>query len=357
MSDVTIERLIIPETLDGPGGADFVEMTAVRNRIEAETMGNADLNFEAAELLPFWQDPYRKEELWVARVDGRIVARTFFESPEEGREAWFGIEVLPEFRRRGIGSALFETVTGLARRDGRDVLQTYAMEPAGFDDPLPAPTGFGAVSRGSAPTRFLTGLGFELQQVERMSRLELPLDAAELDNRITQLQTSADYGVVTWAGRTPEAWLDDIALLLRRMSTDAPSADLEVSEEQWDAARVRDLDDRQERSPRTRLTAAAVHEPSGTLAAFTVLDLPAELHRPVSQEDTLVLIEHRGHRLGMLLKLANLRQLQQVRPGHLSVITFNAEENRPMLDVNEAIGFAAVAYSGGWRRSLTPPVV
>jgi hypothetical protein len=68
------------------------------------------------------------------------------------------------------------------------------------------------------------------------------------------------------------------------------------------------------------------------------------------QYATLVRREFRGHRLGMLVKIANLAQLERVDPGHPSILTFNAEENRHMLDVNEALGFRAFGSAGCWRR-------
>jgi hypothetical protein len=55
----------------------------------------------------------------------------------------------------------------------------------------------------------------------------------------------------------------------------------------------------------------------------------------------------------MLLKAANLLELDAVAPGHPSVVTWNAEENRHMLDVNERIGFVPMAaVDGAWRRDL-----
>lgn len=61
-------------------------------------------------------------------------------------------------------------------------------------------------------------------------------------------------------------------------------------------------------------------------------------------------IKHRGHRLGMLLKIASLRNLQLSTPAPALVYTFNAEENRLMLEVNEAIGFWPVGHAGCWRK-------
>lgn len=95
------------------------------------------------------------------------------------------------------------------------------------------------------------------------------------------------------------------------------------------------------------------HVPPGPLVGYTVLSAPREIARAVTQDDMLVLREHRGHRLGMLLKVAILEASQRGMPGRPSVITFNAEENRHMPRVNEHLEFAPIGYEGAWRRVLS----
>jgi len=346
-----VEEVVPPLTLDDPGAADFIAAHEIKNVLETEGYGSDELTFTPAESLPGWHDKSHPIRLFVIRVDGVIVARTFYNrlADDDTGTAWTGGGVLPGFRNRGIGNALADHVEQFARADGKRKLIVYAVSPGGAGPRLDAPTGFGSVPADNAEVRFLLSRGFELEQVERGSRLALPVTVGVDD---AAARSGPDYRIHEWVGRTPEEWVDDIALLLTRMSTDAPSAGLEEPEDVWTADRVRDYEQRHESSPRTEVTAAVEHIPTGHLVGFTVLSAPAEIDRPLSQDDTLVLREHRGHGLGMLLKLANIDHVQRVRPGHPSIITFNAEENRHMLDVNEHVGFTPIGYEGAWKKDL-----
>ncbi len=371
-----LDELFIPAAPGRPGWADFEAATAVAATVEAEGYGSTELVLSAAELLPEWlNQAWQPRRLLVARVDGRIVARGVYETladeapadeaPIEDApiedpvaHAWIAVQVLADHRRRGIGTALFDRLEAIAESSSRPIQIVYTVSPDAEGPRLHAPTGFGSVPLGNPEVRFLLGRGYRLEQVVRTSRLALPTDADAVERLRADaaLAAGVDYAVLCWTDRTPPEWLADLAVLRTRMTTDAPSAGLEEPEDVWTAARVAEEEEAAAGSPRSTFTAVVLHRRTGRLVAFTELSVPRETSRAVVQEDTLVLREHRGHRLGLLLKTANLQRLDRERPGHPSVLTFNAEENRHMLQVNEAIGFRSIGQEGAWRRSVADPV-
>ena len=343
---IEVEELTIPATADAPDAADFAAAVDVAMTVEAEGYHTDDLRLSPAESLPWWHDPNSPRRLFGVRVDGRLVARAMYDRlVTDPENAWAMVQVLSAYRNRGIGSALADAVEGHIRAEGRSKILVYAVSADSPGERIASPTGFGSVPAGNREVRFLRARGYELQQVERASRLALPVDLDVPD-------AGADYRVHHWVDHTPPEWLEDMALLHTRMSTDAPTAGLDEPEDVVTVERLLAMEEAHAASPRSMLTAAAEHVPSGRLAGFTSLSVPIESDRAVHQDDTLVLREHRGHRLGMLLKIANLVHLQRERPGHPSVVTFNAEENRYMLDVNEAVGFEPMGYEGAWRLDL-----
>ena len=354
----TIDEITTPASMADDSG-EYTEMIAVRNEIETEVMGTDALTMSAAELLPLYSDQeYSPRRMVVVRVDGRIVGRGFFGWPpeEDAKAATVYGEILTRFRGQGLGTALFDHLEGLATGAGYGIAQTYATHsPLEGGERLPSPTGFGDLAARDPGVRFMTRRGYQLEQVNRVSAVTLPFDPDDLAALRQTAQDAAgdDYRIVAWLGATPPEWRDDLALLHNRMSVDMPQGGLDVTEEQWDEARVIANDERMEAGGRQLLTVAAEHVPTGRLAGFSVLWLPADRSRPVGQEDTLVLSEHRGHRLGMLMKIANLQELARLSPETTMVYTGNAEENRHMLSVNEAVGFRAIGYEGAWKKVLT----
>ena len=354
MSGFSIDELRIPESVDAPGWPDFVRAVDICNTVDAITYGTPDLAYEPTEELPSLHDPHRPAHLLVARVDGDIVGRTLVEIQiDDPDTAWSVVQVLPAFEGRGIGGALASGVEDVVRTAGRRKILAYAADREPGGDRRVPPTGFGSVAASSRTTRFLDAHGYRLEQVNRVSRIALPVDGIVASLDAARERSGPDFAVHRWTAGTPERWLADIATLITRMSTDAPDAGLESPEDVWTAERVASEDARRAaENPRRLVTTAVEHRPTGRLVAFTELSVPPEGHRAAVQYATLVLPEYRGNGLGMLAKLANLAYLPETSPGHPSAVTFNAEENRPMLDVNEALGFVPIAYEGAWRKDL-----
>lgn len=93
----------------------------------------------------------------------------------------------------------------------------------------------------------------------------------------------------------------------------------------------------------------------GRLAGYTELKGSRQQPGRLDQRDTLVRPEHRGHRLGLALKLANLRALQSRTTAPATVHTWNAEANAPMIAVNDQLGFRPVEYQRVWQGPVSDP--
>jgi GNAT superfamily N-acetyltransferase len=354
MSGFSIEELRIPGTVDAPGWGDFVRAVEVGNRVDAISFGTPDLAYEPAEELPSFHDPHKPAHLLVARAEGDIVGRVWVEMQVDDPDTtWSVMQVLPEFEGQGIGRALAAALEDLVRTAGRRKVLAYASEHDAEGERRVPPTGFGSVAARSRTTRFLDANGYRLEQVNRVSRIQLPVPDVDDSLETARDRSGPDFALHHWIGSTPERWLADIATLVTRMSTDAPDAGLETPEDVWTAERVASEDARRAaENPRRLVTSAVEHLPTGRLVAFTEFSVPPQRHRAAMQYATLVLPEYRGNGLGMVVKLANLAYLPRVSPGHPSVVTFNAEENRHMLAVNEALGFVPIASEGAWRKDL-----
>ncbi|MFJ4039087.1 GNAT family N-acetyltransferase [Microbacterium sp. NPDC090007] len=352
---VELRRLHVPTRIDDPDAADFGEMVRVRNLVYREISGHDDHAMTPAELLPSYQPRREMERFsWIVVDDGTVVGRVGLDLPQEedARTGFWLIELRRSAWGRGIGRAAFAEIERVARAHERPVLQSWAEHPAAEGDRIDAPTGFGSVPRDHA-ARFLLASGCTLEQIVRVSALDLAGIRPHLRELLAEAEAqAAGYRIIQWTLPTPEEFVDAFASMKARMVTDAPSAGLVFDEEAWDAARLRRYEADYLDAGRHMLVTAAQNVDSGELAAFNELVIGTDRSRATSQEDTLVVAAHRGHRLGMLVKCAGLLAWHDIAPDSPRVITYNAEENRPMLSINEAIGFAPISYEGAWKKVL-----
>ena len=283
------------------------------------------------------RDPSELVRLLLAVEGGEPVGAALVELPlrDNTHLAYVEVHVLPEARRRGVGTALLGAAEQAA---DRPLVTTDLDEPPDL------------VGR-SPGRRFLERHGFGCALTEARRDLELPVPEPLLTALEREAAArSAGYAVVTWRDRCPAALVDARAALGRVMSTDAPYGALDRQEEAWDAARVRERERLLGQQGRASVVAAAVHEASGELVAFSELAARPALPDVVEQWETLVLAAHRGRALGLLVKAAALRRLAVEQPKARRVCTTNADTNRWMIAVNERLGFAPDGEDTSWER-------
>ncbi len=209
------------------------------------------------------------------------------------------------------------------------------------------------VPANSPDTRFALAHGYRLGQIERSSELPLPMPAERLDALYDEAVRAAgsDYRVLGWWRHAPEEYVVGFAALRARMTRDVPQSGIALDDEEWTPSRVRELEQLMIDRGEPFLCSVAQHIPSGRLVAYTDLVVP-EGGGKVEQHDTLVVREHRGHRLGMLVKAENIRRLAELEPNATRILTWNADENEYMLAVNNAFGFRLHGLVGNWQKSL-----
>jgi GNAT superfamily N-acetyltransferase len=247
--------------------------------------------------------------------------------------------VAPDRRRRGLGTQLLAHLVADARAAGRARLALQASE------------GIATSSPGSG---FLRAAGARLGQVEMRRRLVLPaVDPRALRDLAASARRAArGYRLVQWTGPTPPDRRTDLAGLIARMSTDAPQGDFTLEGQRWDAERVRRRDAAAAAAGEGRVVTAA-QAADGRLVAYTETAVPPDEDDVARQDDTLVAAEHRGHRLGLWIKLANLDQLADTHPEVRAVDTWNADGNRWMIAINDAMGFVPISRVTDWELDLT----
>jgi GNAT superfamily N-acetyltransferase len=357
MPEFAVTRLRIPETLDDPDAADFVASCALINRVTENILGSSDFQLEPSERLPHAKDHDWTRAHFIAKFGGQVVGWGLYQAQknDDANECWIELDVDEAQRRRGIGSALLDELMDAARVDGKSELHSRVFTRIDLvGSRMDARSGFGSLAADDTGPAFARAHNFTLELVGQINRLALPVEPHVFAERAAAARASYrdEYEIIHWSGRTPDQYLVGLAALVTAMSTADPRGDLEVTPDVWDAERLRERDEREAASPRIKLTAAARDRTSGELVAFTELDVPPEPGRPVNQWATLVLDSHRGKRLGLAIKLENLRQLMDDFPGHPSVTTINAEENSHMIAVNRSVGFVTVGQGGIFRRIL-----
>jgi GNAT superfamily N-acetyltransferase len=275
------------------------------------------------------EDP---SESWLARDAGGGAAGWFLLTLPRRENRGYGylrVTVHPARRRAGLGRVLLSHAAARASRAGRSVLS-------------------GDTIMGSPGEAFCRAVGARqgLGETTRALRTsELPAE------RRAQLRAKAaaaahGYSLEVWEGPVPAGKSAGVVAIV----ADAEDRPIDPGQEAqaWDEERLRLVDARIAAQGLRFYTVAARHGATGELAGLTSLAVdPADPGWGL-QELTAVARRHRGHRLGLLLKVAMMDLLAEREPQVRCILTGNADDNKHMIAINDELGYEAVGRESTW---------
>jgi GNAT superfamily N-acetyltransferase len=278
----------------------------------------------------WWTDGFagNPQQIWLATsASGALLGSYLLQLPERDNRAngFVALVVAPSCRRQGVGTALIAHAAGQAAAAGRTVLMSDAR--------IGAPGHAFAESAGARPG---------IREVRRVLDVGPDLHARLAGLRAEAGQHSAGYTLRRWAGITPDELVEPVCALNAAMA-DAPHGD-SFEPMVWDADRVRAEDKRVVAEGTRMYSVAALQDATGAGAALTQVFIDPDGAGWGFQGLTAVAREHRGHRLGLLIKVAMLEQLAEAEPQLSHIMTVNADVNEHMIAVNEKLGHRVSDY-------------
>ncbi|MEU7056900.1 GNAT family N-acetyltransferase [Streptomyces sp. NPDC046197] len=279
---------------------------------------------------------------WVVRSGGTVAGSLRLALPEGGPAARVDqLLVHPRLRRRGIGRALFGHALELARKHGRSTLTTTVVESLPDGPALDA----GPAAFAAATGAVRAGGSAGVHQWLDLNRHDPLADGVPA--------TPAGYSLVTWGTITP----DEYALQVSALELSLGDAPADAHEQEVRTSYARQFETMRVGRGRRAYHTGVVHEESGRLAGYTSVSKTTGNPEYALQGMTVVDRAHRGHRLGLLLKLANLDHVLRHEPSVRLLETANDEANHPMIAVNAAMGFEPYDRWVTWTAEVGPTAV
>jgi mycothiol synthase len=242
------------------------------------------------------------------------------------RMAWVeDLFVLPERRREGIGTMLFDEVVSRVRTAGRTLIM------GGFDE--------GNVD-GAAFAKHVGATGSNAERQNRTRTADI--DRSMLEQWVADAATgAAGYSLVTYDDRCPDDLIDALVEVKKAMN-DAPRSE-KLEDFVHTAQHLRNGEAELIAAGTTMWFVGARHDATGELGGYSQLYWNPRKPWLADQGDTAVTAAHRGHGIGRWLKAANALRLLDERPDVRVIETWNDGSNKWMLAINDAMGFRPVA--------------
>ena len=243
-------------------------------------------------------------------------------------EVYVHVMVHPAMRGRGIGRLLWDYLMDAARRTGRTKMTCFVQDLAG------------TTIEQSAGCRLATTAGLTKVSQDDHRVLTLPIPEVTLDALAAHsIPHTSRYELRTITGDLPEELLEAWGLMLRQLDIDDPDEDYDAEIPDYTPERIRSGEARIAERGYRRIAVVALDE-NGEAAGNTFVEVHAgEGTTLATQENTLVMPEHRGHRLGLAMKVLLHRALAEESPNLRAIQTWNSHINDHMGRINEQLGY------------------
>jgi len=235
---------------------------------------------------------------------------------------WAEIVVHPDHRHRGHGSVIMNEVLRITREAGRSTIWVGTAEEDQGARCFVEGFGFGSASRDARRRQLLADV--DQSEVQRLWAL------AET--------TAADYCLERLQPPIADDVLGELVEVTAAIN-DAPMGALTYEDEKFDRQRLADFETAVKGRGEREYRVLARQRKTGEVGGHTMVVVHPLRPEVGGQADTAVARQHRGHRLGLLLKIDMMRWLADAEPQLKIIETWNNVDNNFMINVNEALGY------------------
>ena len=234
--------------------------------------------------------------------------------------AIFQIEMLQEYRRRGIGTEAIGMMIEPCEKNNKSIFITNSQIPETI--------------------KFFDAIGAKIAQRHEENKLTFSeLDWGMIDQWIKEAeQLNPKTRLETIIGPIPDKYIDEFLKSYDETAKLQPKDDLEMGDFTITKEEFRKMEQSDKIGGIVPLTIFTIEE-NGEVSGLTQLRRVPGKEKLLSQNLTGVPIKYRGRKLGKWVKAAMVKMVKEKYPDAEGIVTGNAESNAAMLHINRSLGF------------------
>ncbi len=231
----------------------------------------------------------------------------------------FDATLLSAYRRKGLGTQMLQRILAYAQETDRTVLITGSHEEDGKS--------------------FLKAIGAQVAGTGAENRLKLEeVDWNMVNEWMNDGPKRSPGTELKYYPSIPDDIIEGYAKVYTETLNQQPLGDLDINDIVFTPEVIREEEERQSSLGRTRFTYLTI-ESDGKISGLTEMLCRSDRKTMISQLLTGVKQEYRGRGLGKWLKAALLLKIKEDYPDVTIITTDNATENKPMISINDRLGF------------------